>query len=257
LLIDAFFPRDVEVTAASLVPLLLQQLGLGIICGGAVGWLDKLLLARLPLSAPALYPVLTLSFGMVAYGLPTILGGSDFLAVYLAGILLGNAKTPFRRQAARFHDSLAWLAQVSMFLMLGLLVFPTHLPGVAATGLSLALFLAFFARPLVVALCLLPFRFRCREVVYISWVGLRGAVPIILATVPVLSAAGESPAMRNALDVFDLVFFVVLVGAILPGATVRWLTHWLHLDGIAPASVRDKSKGKSMSASFKRPLKPV
>lgn len=219
-----------EVTAGTLVPLMVKQLAIGVACGLAIGWAGKKLLTRMPLAAPALYPVLMLSLGMVAYGLPTVLDGSGFISTYLAGILIGNAKTPFHKTSVRFHDSLAWISQVSVFLMLGLLVFPTHLPGVAVTGLSLALFLSFVARPLVVSLFLLPFRFRLREVVYISWVGLRGAVPIILATVPVLSAAGESAAMQDALNVFDLVFFVVLVGAILPGATVRPLVKWLRLE---------------------------
>lgn len=231
-----------EVTAGSLVPLVVQQLAIGVACGGAIGWAGKKLLVTMPLASPALYPVLTLSFGMVAYGLPTVLEGSGFISVYLAGILIGNAKTPFHKQAVRFHDSLAWLSQVSVFLMLGLLVFPTRLPGVAVTGLSLALFLSFVARPLVVSLFLLPFRFRLREVAYISWVGLRGAVPIILATVPVLSAGGESAAMQDALNVFDQVFFVVLVGAILPGATVRPLVKWLRLDGTGESAAVGSSR---------------
>jgi potassium/hydrogen antiporter len=246
-----------EVTAASLVPLILQQLGVGLACGGAIGWLGKQLLVRLPLSAPALYPVLTLSFGMVAYGLPTVLNGSGFISVYIAGILIGNAKTPFSRQSARFHDSFAWLSQVSMFLMLGLLVFPSHLPGVAGTGVALALFLAFVARPLVVSLCLLPFRFRLREVVYISWIGLRGSVPIILATVPVLNAQGKSLAMQDALNIFDLVFFVVLVGAILPGATVRWLTRKLHLDAPAPAAAASPPSYPSSAPSSPQTWTPA
>jgi cell volume regulation protein A len=123
----------------------------------------------------------------------------------------------------RFHDAAAWLGQVSMFLLLGLLVYPSHLGDVAWVGLGLALLLAFVARPLVVALCLAPFGFERREVACIGWVGLRGAVPIILATFPVM--AGVAGAER----IFEIVFFVVVVNAILPGATVAWITRKLDL----------------------------
>jgi cell volume regulation protein A len=117
-----------------------------------------------------------------------------------------------------------------MFLLLGLLVNPSELPHVIVPGLLIALFLALVARPLTVYLCLLPFRFAWRERLFISWVGLRGAVPIILATLPVLRAEGAAPILVEALDVFDLVFFVVVVSAFIPGATVQPLARWLKLD---------------------------
>jgi cell volume regulation protein A len=126
------------------------------------------------------------------------------------------------------HDALAWLAQIGMFLVLGLLVFPSALVPVAAQGLGLALLLAFVARPAVVALCLLPFRYPWREIVYVGWVGLRGAVPIVLATYPVLVGAADAD------RIFHLVFFIVVASAIVPGGTVSWVTRQLGLERAEP-----------------------
>ncbi len=155
--------------------------------------------------------------------MPTILHGSGFLSVYVTGLILGNGPLPYRAGLLRVHHALAWLGQVVMFLVLGLLVFPSRLFDVAGIGLALALFLAVVARPLVVWLCLLPFGYRAREVAYIGWVGLRGAVPIILATIPVLAGAPGS------LRIFDVVFFIVVINALVPGTTVGWVTRRLGL----------------------------
>ena len=158
----------------------------------------------------------------------TLLHGSGFLAVYLAGMVLGNGPLPYRAGLLRVHDALAWLAQIGMFLILGLLVFPSGLLEVAALGLGLALLLAFVGRPLVVALCLAPFRYPWRETAYIGWVGLRGAVPIVLATYPVLVGA------PGADRIFHLVFFIVVVNALVPGGTVAWVTRRLGLQTPGP-----------------------
>ena len=172
---------------------------------------------------------LGLDDALVAFGAPTLLHGSGFLAVYVAGVLIGNGPLPFRSGILRVHNSIAWLGQVTMFLLLGLLVSPSRLLDVRWTGLVIALVLAFVARPLVVWLCLLPFRFTRKEIGYVSWVGLRGAVPIILAMFPVLAGAPE------AYRLFDVVFFVVVVNALVPGATVRWVTRWLGMEEAAAA----------------------
>jgi potassium/hydrogen antiporter len=214
---------------ASVLSRMAAQLAIGAAGGVAIGAAGRWLLRWVRLSTPALLPPLTLSLGAIAYGVTTELGGSGFLAVYLAGIAIGSGPLPRALNVKRFADSLAWLAQVAMFMLLGLLVFPSKLPAVAGTGLLLALYVALVARPLVVTLCLLPFRFAWRELVCLALVGLRGAVPIILATVPVLTAEHASPALRNALDTFDLVFFVVVVGSIFPGTVVRWASGWLGL----------------------------
>jgi cell volume regulation protein A len=162
-------------------------------------------------------------FGMAffAFGAPSLLGGSGFLAVYVAGVVLGNGPLPFRAGLLRVHDALAWFSQITMFLVLGLLVYPSRLPEVALVGVALALIAVFVARPLAVALCVWPFRYPLRETVYISYVGLRGAVPIILATYPILQG------VPGAERLFDIVFFLVLVNAIIPGSTVPWVTRKL------------------------------
>ncbi|HZX93639.1 MAG TPA: potassium/proton antiporter [Myxococcales bacterium] len=204
------------------------QLAVGAVGGLGIGWLGRFVLAHAKLAAGGLYPVLTVALALVAFAAPTLLHGSGFLAVYIAGVVLGNGRIPYQGGVAHVHDAIAWLSQVGMFLLLGLLVFPTHLVDVALSGLALGLFLAVAARPLVVGLLLLPFRMPWREVAFISWVGLRGAVPIILATFPVL--AGVAGGRR----VFDVVFFVVVVNAIIPGWTVRAAARFLKVGGEAP-----------------------
>jgi cell volume regulation protein A len=204
------------------------QIAVGAAVGAGVGYGGRYLLSRLSLQAGGLYPVMTLSLGLVAFGLATLIHGSGFLAVYLAGLVLGNGPLPYRTGLLRVHDALAWLSQVGMFLILGLLVFPSRLIEAAPVGLAIALMLAFLIRPLVVWLCLLPFRYPPREVLYIGWVGLRGAVPIVLATYPVLVGA------PGAGRLFDLVFFIVVANVLVQGGTVAWVTQRLGLQAREP-----------------------
>ncbi|HEY7529876.1 MAG TPA: potassium/proton antiporter [Gemmatimonadota bacterium] len=204
------------------------QLGVGLGLGLAVGFGGRALLLRRRLTAGGLYAVLTVALAFLAFGVPTLLYGSGFLAVYVAAVILGNAPIPYRTSLTRVHDALAWLSQVSLFLLLGLLVFPSRLLDVAGVGLVLALFLVIVARPLVVSLCLAPFRFPAREAAFVGWVGLRGAVPIMLATFPVLAGA------PGATRLFDVVFFIVVANAVLPGATVVWLARRLGLESREP-----------------------
>lgn len=204
------------------------HLVVGAALGVGVGFLGRALLKRAWLPAGGLYPVFTLALAFVAFGLPTLLYGSGFLAVYVAGILIGNANIRYRSGVLRVHDAVAWFAQVSMFIMLGLLVTPSRLLDVAGIGLGLAVILAFVARPLAAGVCLLPFKFKPKERLFISWVGLRGAVPIVLATFPILAGAA------GAAEIFNIVFFIVVVGSFIPGATVPWLTHKLGLAAEGP-----------------------
>jgi potassium/hydrogen antiporter len=199
------------------------QLAVGLAAGLAAGYGGRHLL-RLELITGGLYPALTLGIALLAFGVATLLRGSGFLAVYLAGLILGNGPLPYRAGLLRVHDALAWLAQIGMFLVLGLLVFPSRLLPVASLGLGLALLLAFVVRPLAVALCLAPFNYPRRETVFIGWVGLRGAVPIVLALYPVLAGAPQGGVL------FDLVFFIVAVSAIVPGGTVAWAARRLGLE---------------------------
>ncbi len=202
-----------------------MQLVIGLLIGMACGWLTRVLLQRVRLTTSGLYPVLTLGLAFVAFGVATLAQGSGIMAVYTAAVVLGNGHIPYRAGLARVHDGLAWLSQIAMFVMMGLLVFPSQLLPVAGQGLGIAVFLAFVGRPLVVALCLLPFGFPAREVIYMGWVGLRAAVPIILATFPLLSG------ITGANKVFNIVFFVVVANsALLPGATIRYVTRRLGLE---------------------------
>ncbi len=214
--------------AAGLVIDIIAQTAIGAALGIGIGLLASLLLPRLALRAAGLYPAFTLAIACLAYAIPTLLGASGFLAVYLAGLSIGHGTVPFRASVVRVHDAVAWLAQIVMFLMLGLLVFPSRLLTAAPIGLAVAALLALVARPVAVALCLLPFRYSVKEVGYIGWVGLRGAVPIILAVVPILAG------VPDASLVFDVVFFVVVVSALAQGATVPWLTRRLDLEAADP-----------------------
>jgi cell volume regulation protein A len=204
------------------------QMVVGSALGVGFGLGGRILLRRVRLPTGGLYPVLTLALAFLAFGVPTLFEGSGFLAVYIAAMLLGNEAIRYRSGLLRVHDAMAWVAQVGMFLILGMLVFPSQLVGVAWVGLGLGLVLAFVARPLVVLLCLLPFRFPLKETLYVGWVGLRGAVPIILATFPVLAQA------PGAQPIFNVVFFIVVVNALVPGATVGWVTRRLGLMSSAP-----------------------
>lgn len=204
------------------------QLAIGMLAGLAAGYGGRALINRLRLPAGGLYPILTISFACLAFGVATLGAGSGFLAVYVAGAVLGDGDLPYRRSLVRVHDAVAWLGQVVMFLLLGLLVSPSRLIDAAWPGLMIGLFLAFIARPLVVAVCLAPFRYPLRETVYVGWVGLRGAVPIILASFPILAGAAGAERM------FDVVFFVVVVGALIPGSTVSYVTRWLKLESREP-----------------------
>lgn len=211
------------------VPLtVLAQIVVGGALGLGFGFGGRMLLARVRLPAAGLYAVVLVACGFLSFAVPTLLRGSGFLAVYVAGVVLGNGHLPYKSGLLRVHDALAWLSQITMFLVMGLLVFPSRLLDVALVGLALAMFLAIVARPVVVWLCLLPFRYPKKEAAYISWVGLRGAVPIILGTYPVLAGA------PGAERLFDLVFFVVVVSTIIPGATVGWAARRLGLESPEP-----------------------
>jgi len=200
------------------------QMAVGLAVGLAAGRGGAELLRRLRLPSGGLYPVLTLALALMSFGAATILHGSGFLAVYVAGVILGNHHLPYRTSLTRVHDAVAWLSQISMFLLLGLLVTPSHLLPIAPLGLGLSLYLVFVARPMVTALCLAPFAYTRRDIVFVGWAGLRGAVPIVLATYPVLAAA------PGAERIFNLVFFIVVVSALLQGGTVPWLTRALGLE---------------------------
>lgn len=202
---------------------LVMQFGLGAALGLGAGKLLAELLCRVRL-AEGLYALLIASGGLAVFAAANMLGGSGFLAIYLAGVVVGNRRTRATSHVLRVMDGLAWLAQAGMFLLLGLLVTPSHLVEYAWEALAVALFLTFVARPLVVAVTLKPLRFNNREIAYIAWVGLRGAVPIVLAVFPVMAG------IPGSLLLFDVTFAVVLFSLLVQGATVPWAARRLDVE---------------------------
>jgi cell volume regulation protein A len=205
-----------------------REIAIGGACGVTIGYGARWLLKRTRLPASGLYSVMTLATALFAFSLPTLLGGSGFLGVYVAALALGAGRLPYGTALRRIHDSLAWLGQVAMFLMLGLLVYPSQLLGAAWVGTIVGLTLTVVVRPVMVVLCLAPLRFPRNDALYVGWVGLRGAVPIILATYPVLAGA------PGGAWLFNVVFFIVVLNALLPGTTVPWMTRRLELESAEP-----------------------
>jgi cell volume regulation protein A len=214
---------DPAKTPASLIPMFFQEMAIGALVGYGAGRAIIYAINHLKLEFEGLYPVLTIAFIVLTYGLTQIAGGSGFLAVYVAGIVLGNGNFLKRKSLILFHDGLAWLMQIAMFLMMGLIVDPHAVLGLSLSGLTLSAFLVFVARPVSVYLCLLPTTFTFREKTMISWGGLRGAVPIILATYPLLAG------IPQAQTIFDMVFFVVFTSVLLQGAMLPRMAAWLRV----------------------------
>src|SRR2546423_527016 len=190
-----------------------RQMGIGLVVGVVIGVLAVGAMRRVRLASAGLYPVASMAAAALAYGVAATLHGSGFLAVYLCGLALGSAPTPATRTITTFHDGLAWIAQLSLFLTLGLLVFPRQLGGVALEGTVLALVVAFVARPVAALLATALHRFTLRERLVLGWAGLRGAVPVVLAIFPVTAHVPHS------LEFFNIVFFAVVLSTVLQGAT--------------------------------------
>lgn len=205
----------------SLAPSFLLQMALGAGGGWLFGQLIVLAVNRVRLQQEGLYVVFTLALTLLTYAATTLAGGNGFLAVYLAGIVVGNRNLVHKGSILRFHDGVAWLMQIAMFLTLGLLVFPSQLLPVAPQGLLVALFLAFVARPLSVIGSLIWFRRSLPELLMVAWAGLRGAVPIVLATFPLLAG------VPGAATIFHGVFFIVLVSVLLQGMSISWVARRL------------------------------
>ena len=203
---------------------LILQMAVGAMLGYGLGrdhGLDRQ--SRAGLGYDGLYPVLTLAMVLLTYGATSRLGGNGFLAVYVAGIVVGNHDFIHKRSLMRFHDGLAWLMQITMFLALGLLVFPSQLIPVVGVGILIGAWLMFVARPVAVFTSLIGSRMSARDKTLVSWVGLRGAAPIILATYPRVAGLPSAPL------IFNVVFFVVLASVLLQGTTIPRVAKWLRV----------------------------
>ena len=214
-----------------LLLLVVRQLGLGLVTGVALGALAMWVFARLPHSVGAFAPVASVAAAALSFGAADVIGGSGFLAVYLVGLAVGSTPSRYRRQLVAFHEGLAFLAQVAMFIVLGLLVFPSDLPAVALPGLALAALLVIVIRPVAVWISTAFAKFTARERALLGWAGLRGADPIVLATFVLSSQLGKAETIFNA------VFFVVVVSALLQGTTLEWTAARLGLVDPRPAVV--------------------
>jgi potassium/hydrogen antiporter len=212
--------------------LFVREMGIGAIVGLAVGWLAVQALRNTRLMSPGLYPVATLSTAGLAFGGAATLHGSGFLAAYLAGLVLGSGRIPAKQTVTVFHQGLAWVAQITMFLALGLLVFPSRLDDVWLEGTALALILVFVARPVSAFAATALDRFTTGERVVLSWAGLRGAVPVVLATFPVIDQVEHSGTF------FNVVFFAVVISTLFQGTTVEWLARKLGVTTSEPALPR-------------------
>ncbi len=205
-----------------------QQLGIGAAIGLGAGWIAPRMARLARMENPGLYPVASLATAAIAFGAADVLHGSGFLAVYLVGLSLGDAVLPAKVSVVNFHEGLAWVAQLTMFLVLGLLVFPSDLLDVAVEGTVLALVIVLVARPVATFVATPYMRFRRGQRFVLAWAGLRGAVPVVLATFPVIAGVPGSQ------QFFDIVFFAVVVSTILQGTTIEWLAQRLGAIAAAP-----------------------
>ena len=208
--------------------LLLRQLGLGLVIGVALGLVATWAFARLPHSIGAFAPVASIAAGALSFGVADVSGGSGFLAVYLVGLAVGSTPSRFRRHLVTFHEGLAFVAQVVMFVVLGLLVFPRDLGAVALSGLGLAALLVLVIRPVAVWVSTAWGWFNARERALLGWAGLRGAVPIVLGTIVL------SEHIDHGKTIFNAVFFVVVVSALAQGTTLEWVAEKLGVVSLAP-----------------------
>lgn len=223
MLVDVLVTGD-SVTVVSLLRIFLVQFVLGALLGFAFGRLGVWMLNRLNLDNRALYPIMAVAICFLTFSLTDTLGGNGYLAIYVTGIVIGNEKVSFRRETITFFDGLSWLCQIVMFLMLGLLVNPLEMWQVAGMALLIGLFMIVVARPISVFFSLIPFsNIPFKGKVFISWVGLRGAVPILFATYPVVAG------LEDHYTIFNIVFFITILSLLVQGTTITSMAQYLKL----------------------------
>lgn len=207
----------------SIIPFFVQQMLIGGLSGFLFGKLSKWIINKIKLDFDGLYPVLVISLMFITFSTTDTLGGNGFLAIYICAVYLGNQNLIHKKTILRMFDGLAWLMQIVLFLTLGLLVFPSEIAPYLGIGLLISLFLIFVARPVAVLLALIPFKMKMRRRLYISWVGLRGAVPIVFATYPLLAG------IDKANVIFNIVFFISVSSVLIQGTTLSIVAKWLRV----------------------------
>ncbi len=223
-----------EMGILSLAILFFQQMILGCLLGLGFGWISKFAINKINLGFEGLYPVLVISLMFITFSFTDLVGGNGFLAVYLCAVYLGNQDLIHKKTILRMYDGLAWLMQIVLFLTLGLLVNPTDIIPYIGLGVAASLFLIFVSRPIGVLLALLPFRMKIRRRWYVSWVGLRGAVPIVFATYPLIAG------IDKASIIFNIVFFISLTSILIQGTSLSLVANWLHV--ALPEKLKPKSQ---------------
>jgi len=215
--------QEPEQSIFSIIPLLFLQMSIGGVAGFLFGKLSKIVINKIKLDYEGLYPVLTIALMFITFSATDAIGGNGFLAIYICSVYLGNQNLIHKKTIMRMFDGLAWLMQIILFLTLGLLVFPSQIIPFIGVGLLISIFLILVARPLAVFIALIPFKMRLKRRFYISWVGLRGAVPIVFATYPLLAGIDKSHA------IFNIVFFVSISSVLVQGTTLSIVAKWLNV----------------------------
>ena len=221
----------------SIIPLFFKQMVIGGIAGFGFGKLSKIIINKIKLDFEGLYPVLVIALMYITFSATDFVGGNGFLAIYICAVYLGNQDLIHKNTILKMFDGLAWLMQIVLFLTLGLLVFPSQMVPYVGIGLLVSLFLIIVARPLSVFISLAFFKMKMRRRLYISWVGLRGAVPIVFATYPLLAGA------EKANVIFNIVFFISVTSVIIQGTTLSVVAKWLNValpEKVKPITEIDK-----------------
>lgn len=226
-----------DLSLMSMIPLFLQQMILGAIAGLGFGKLSKIIINRIKLGFEGLYPVLVIALMFITFSATDFVGGNGFLAIYICAVFLGNQDLIHKSTILKMFDGIAWLMQIVLFLTLGLLVFPSQIIPYMGIGLLISIFLILVARPAAVFISLIFFKMKLKRRFYISWVGLRGAVPIVFATYPLLAG------IEKANMIFNIVFFISVTSVLIQGTTLAVFAKWLKVvlpEKVKPVAENDR-----------------